>query len=159
LATQPLEDFATRLERERLEADRRYNDALTALDNAISSHAALPSAPSAIDAARVPELNRSWDILPHGAPAFDRSYKGRLRAFVWRLIGPPLDIQKQFNALVVDYVNKDVEKNREVADAMRALVDAVGRELDTLASFESRLVQYAQTITASTGSGSSGRSG
>ena len=39
---QPLDDLAARLERERLDADRRYNDALTALDEAI--RAELPQA-------------------------------------------------------------------------------------------------------------------
>lgn len=35
LPNQPLDDLAARLERERLEADRQYNDALTALDRAV----------------------------------------------------------------------------------------------------------------------------
>lgn len=42
LPDEPLDDLAARLERERLDADRKYNDALTALDQAI--RADLPQA-------------------------------------------------------------------------------------------------------------------
>ena len=38
----PVEDLAARLERERLEADRRYNDALTALDRTVAAVSAQP---------------------------------------------------------------------------------------------------------------------
>jgi SAM-dependent methyltransferase len=50
-----LTDLVTRLERERLEADRRYNDALTALDRALPAAVDLPAAPGAgalVDATR-----------------------------------------------------------------------------------------------------------
>jgi SAM-dependent methyltransferase len=142
-----LEDLAVRLERARVDADRRYNDALTALDGAIAPRAELPATPAPLDSSRVPELNEGWNILPDGAPAFDRSFKGRLRGLVWRLVGPPLESQKRFNALVVDHINRDVAKSRDTTDAVSAIVGALSREVDALATFESRLVQYAQTIT------------
>ena len=44
-ADQPLEDLLARLERERLEADRLYNEALTAVDGAIQEAPALPDPP------------------------------------------------------------------------------------------------------------------
>src|SRR5436309_11225659 len=87
---QPVEDLLARLERERVEADRLYNDALTAVDRAIAREAAaLPSAPQPYDDRQVAAINQSWDLLPHGAPAIDRSLRGRLRGFIWRLLGPP----------------------------------------------------------------------
>ena len=47
------EDLFARLERERLDADRLYNDALTDLDRAIRVAPALPEAPRPFDEARV----------------------------------------------------------------------------------------------------------
>jgi SAM-dependent methyltransferase len=148
LNKQPLDDLAARLERERQEADRLYNDALTAVDRAIQAAPAPAAAPPPFDPSRLPDVNRHWDILPSGAPAFDGSLKGRLRAFVWRLVGPALETQKQFNVALVDHLNRnasaDVERPRTTARAL----DAISRELDALVRFESRLVQYLQTITA-----------
>jgi SAM-dependent methyltransferase len=154
VADQPLEDLIARLDRERREADARYNDALTALDRAIRPAAlgsmSIAAAPHPPDAARVQDINRGWDILPDDVapPAADRSLKGRLRTFIWRIAGPPLEAQKQFNALTVEYINRDIEHRRELATAVAALTDGVARELDDLARFESLLVQYLQTITA-----------
>src|SRR5436309_11417566 len=87
---QPVEDLLARLERERVEADRLYNDALTAVDRAIQSTPAFPDPPPPYDAAKVEAINQSWNILPAGAPTIDRSLRGRLRGFIWRLIGPSL---------------------------------------------------------------------
>src|SRR6185503_13129457 len=101
---QPLEDLLARLDRERLDADRLYNEALTAVDRAIQFAPALPAPPRPYDATRLPEINGVWDILPSGPPRIDWSLKGRLRGFIWRLIGPPLETQKQFNAAVVDHL-------------------------------------------------------
>ena len=72
--TQPsVEDLAERLERERAQADRRYNEALTAVDRAIQSLPRLPETPRGYDAAALDAVNRAWDILPGGAPTLDRS--------------------------------------------------------------------------------------
>ena len=89
VAEQRLEDLLARLERERLDADRLYNDALTAVDRAIQGLPSLPGPPRPFDSARLPEINAAWDILPSGPPPDDRSWKGRLRGFIWRLVGPP----------------------------------------------------------------------
>ena len=68
-----LDDLLVRLERERLEADRRYNDALTAVDRALQSVPTLPAAPAAYDASRLADLNARFDILPDGPPPIDAS--------------------------------------------------------------------------------------
>src|SRR5581483_1758146 len=104
---QSLEDLTARLERERQDADRRYQDALTTLDRAIQALPALPAAPPPFDSAQLGLVNRSWDILPSGAPPIDRSLKGRLRGFIWRIVGGPLETQKQFNAALVDHLNRN----------------------------------------------------
>ncbi len=141
------EDLFARLERERLDADRLYNDALTDLDRAIRVAPPLPEAPRPFDEARVADLNAAWDILRQGVPVVDRSLKGRLRGFIWRLIGPPLETQRRFNAAVVDHVNRNAAAGREGPRAVAGLLDVVGREFGELARFQSLLVQYLQTIT------------
>jgi trans-aconitate methyltransferase len=145
---QSIEDLLARLERERLDADRLYNDALTAVDRALQAAPALPEPPPPFDETRLADLNAAWDILPHGVPALDGgSLKNRLRRFVWRLIGPSLETQKRFNAALVDHINRNRAAHRESAQAVGTLLRAMGRELRALERFESLLVQYLQTIT------------
>ena len=144
---QSIEDLLARLERERLDADRLYNDALTAVDRALQSVPDLPEPPPRYDDSRLADLNAAWDILPDGAPPVGGSLKGRLRQFIWRLVGPSLETQKRFNATLVDHVNRNVAAHRASSAAVAGLVRAVGRELRALATFESLLVQYLQTIT------------
>jgi SAM-dependent methyltransferase len=144
---QPVEDLVARLERERREADRLYNDALTALDRVIQEEPPLPEPPSPYDAGALPGVNRAWDILPAGPPPIDRSLKGRLRGFIWRLVGPPLESQKHFNASIVDHLNRNVRAHQDVQSAIGDLVEELRRQFRALVRFESLLVQYLQTIT------------
>jgi len=142
-----LVDLVERLERERLAADRLYNDALTALDRALTPAPLMPRPPQAADPSRLPEVNRHWNILSGGPPQIDRSIKGRLRGFVWRLIGPPLETQQQFNAALVDHLNRNAAVSEDVPRTLAQLLDAVRREFDALTKFQSLLVQYLQTVT------------
>jgi len=144
---QTIDDLIARLERERASADRAYNDALTAVDRAIQAIPSLPDRPAGYDAARLAEANDTWDILPSGAPAPDRSWRGKLRAFVWRLVGPPLETQRRFNAAVIDHLNRNVRSHDEGARTLGALVTALKQETEAIVRFESLLVQYLQTIT------------
>ena len=143
----PLDDLVVRLERERLEADRLYNEALTALDRALQQAPRLPPPPPRYDDRNVTPLNQSWDILPGGPPPIDRSFKGRLRGFVWRLLGPPLETQRRFNAVLVDHINRNVTAHQDTQQAIEAVLDVARREFDALVRFESLLIQYLQTIT------------
>jgi SAM-dependent methyltransferase len=145
---QPFEDLIAKLERERQQADRRYNDALTAVDRAIQAINPLPAAPRLYDDAVLPAVNQSWNILPAAAPPTDRSLRGRLRAFIWRLVGPPLETQKHFNAALVDHLNRNQQSAVELPRVVGGLIEELQRQFDALARFESLLVQYLQTITA-----------
>jgi O-antigen chain-terminating methyltransferase len=153
VSEQPLEDLLARLERERQEADRNYNDALTAVDRAIAQAPELPSVPPAYDEAMIAAINEAWDILRDGQrkvdgfAASDTSLKGRLRAFVWRVVGPYLETQKRFNAALVDHINRNVAAHRDAQRTIAELVDAFHRQHEALVRFESLLVQYLQTIT------------
>lgn len=147
VSEQRLEDLVERLERERLAADRLYNDALTAVDRALSPAPLLPRSPQPADTSRLPEVNRHWNILAGGPPAIDRSIKGRLRGFVWRLIGPPLEAQQQFNAALVDHLNRNATTSEDVPRTLTKLLEGVRQQFDALTKFHSLLVQYLQTIT------------
>ena len=142
-----IEDFLARLERERLEADRRYNAALTAVDEALRPAPGLPAPPPSYDASRLPDANRGWNILPGGVPEFDGSFKGRLGRFIWRLVGPALESQQRFNSAVVDHLNRNAAAHAARAEALAATVGALEQELRDRVRFESLLVQYLQTIT------------
>jgi 2-polyprenyl-3-methyl-5-hydroxy-6-metoxy-1,4-benzoquinol methylase len=144
---QPLEDLLARLERERLEADRLYNDALTVVDRAVRDAPSLPDPPRPYDDGRVTPINLAWPILADGPPPVDRSLKGRLRGFIWRVVGPPLEAQHRFNAELVDHINRNVAAHQEAQQATAKLLDVARREFEALARFESLLVQYLQTIT------------
>lgn len=145
---QTVEDLLARLERERLDADRLYNAALTALDLALQSTPSLPALPRIYDASRLPDVNASWKTLPDGAPTFDSSFKGRLGRLIWRLVGPALEQQQQFNSAVADHLNRNVAAHEETHTALVSLVESTRREFEALVRFESLLVQYLQTITA-----------
>jgi len=56
------EDLA-RLKQERDEADRAYNEALTALDHAIMRVRELPPPPPPYDEFQITPLNQRWDVL------------------------------------------------------------------------------------------------
>jgi 2-polyprenyl-3-methyl-5-hydroxy-6-metoxy-1,4-benzoquinol methylase len=145
---EPLDDLIARLERERLAADRIYNNALTALDRAASTPPVLPSTPAAADRTRLATVNDRSQILPAGAPAIDRSLKGRLTGFIWRLVGPSLQRQAEFNAAVAEHLNRTADAQERSSEAAARLREAVQAELESIARFQSLLLQYLQTVTA-----------
>jgi len=147
MSDEPLADLVTRLGPERLEADRRYNDALTRLDRALPGPAALPSPPQPHDEQLVTPINERWDILPSGPPAAAGGWRGRLTAFVWRLVGPALEQQRAFNAALVEHLNRNVAAHRDSRRATADLLATLRTHLDARAGFESVLLQFLQRIT------------
>ena len=141
-----MDDLLARLERERLEADRLYHDALTALDRSIQKVPDLPPSLQRLDQ-QLPRLDQRWNILPGGPPTVDGSLKGRLRGFIWRLVGPPLEAQRRFNADLVEHVNRSVAAQQQAQETIGRLLDAVAREFAALVRFESQLLHYLRTIT------------
>jgi SAM-dependent methyltransferase len=147
VAGETLEALLSRLERERQQADTLYNTALTALDRAVQGRPPMPDPPPPYDTAKLADVNAVWDILPAGPPPIDRSLKGRLRGFIWRLVGPSLDRQKQFNAALVDHLNRNVAAHREAQKAIATAIEVIRQQADGLAQFEGHLIQYLQTVT------------
>lgn len=150
MAEKPLQDLVARLERERIEADRRYNDALTALDAASralagDSDAARPIVP--YDASQLPRVNEHWQILEPVPPAAGGAVRDRLRAFVWRIAGPVFERQQQFNAALVDHLNRNVAAHAEAAGAIAGVRASIQAGHAARAAFQSALIAYLQTIT------------
>jgi SAM-dependent methyltransferase len=145
---QPLHDLLARLEHERLAADRVYNDALTAVNHAIQPLPPLPDPAAPHDSSRLADLNRSWRILTEVPSQSDRTWRGRLRRFVWRFVGPPLETQQAFNAALVDHLNRNAASNRALPQLSADVSAALRQSIEGLIRFESLLVQYLMTITA-----------
>ncbi len=137
-----------RLERERAEADRAYNDALTELDRAIvRAVPEIPHPPPPYDEHQITPLNQLWQLVPGDSPPLGTGWRARLRGFVWRFVGPLLQQQQRFNAALVDHINRNVALARETTNAIGSLTALLSEQLAALVTFESRLVQWAQQIT------------
>ena len=143
--TERLEDTLRRLEQERDEADRRYNDALTAVDRAVLRMPDFPHPPPAYDEQQISALNQSWEIAP---PPAASGVKGRIAALIWRVVGPALRRQSTFNSQVVDHLNRNVAAHREAQRAIETTIALLRDQLGALAGFETRLIQYFQQVTA-----------
>jgi len=142
-----LADRLARLERERADADRDYNTRLTGVDQALLKRPEFPHPPPPYDEAQVTPLNLAWNILPDGEPTFDRSLKGRLRTFIWRLIGPPLVTQKTFNAALVDHINRNVAAHRESERALTTTIELIRQQTETHVHFQAALIRLLQSLT------------
>ena len=136
----------TRLKRERDEADRRYNEALTALDAAIHKLPEFPHPPSPPDDSQVPPLNTRWEVLK-SAPAFRSGLRGRLARFVWGLVEPVFTTQQAFNSATVDHINRNLPGQRETHQALTSAIALVEQQAHQLARFQSCLMIYLQQIT------------
>jgi len=135
-----------RLKKERDAADRAYNEALTALDQASMRAPDFPAPPPEYDEAQVTPLNEAVNVLV--PPPASSGVKGRLAAFVWRLVAPTLERQATFNSRLVDHVNRNVPTHRGTRQAFDATFEALRRQSDALLVFQSRLLVLLQQITA-----------
>jgi SAM-dependent methyltransferase len=134
-----------RLKQEREDGDRAYNEAFTALDHALMRLPEFPHPPPPYDEHQITPLNSTWDISPT-APAA-AGLKGRLAAFVWRIVGPSLQKQAAFNSTVVDHINRNVTAHREAQRAIGSVIGMLRGQIGDLLRFQSHLVVYLQQIT------------
>jgi SAM-dependent methyltransferase/uncharacterized coiled-coil protein SlyX len=138
------------IERRRLEreaADRAYNEALTALDQAFPRLPELPHPPVAYDESQLPGLNDRWRVITADPAAGMTGWRRRVALAIWRLVGPILERQQAFNATMVDHLNRNVASHRANRDAIDATIGAMRAELEKLETFHTRMVLYLQTIT------------
>ncbi len=154
------EDLA-RLKAQREEADRLYNEALTALDVAQLRLPDLPHPPPSLDEHQITPLNQSWQILnangngsdtgganqPQPPTAAAGGWKGRLAGFIWRTVFPYFERQQTFNARLVDHLNRNVAVERATREAIAATITTLGDQLNALARFQSHLIVFLQQIT------------
>jgi SAM-dependent methyltransferase len=141
-------DLFERLDRERQAADRHYNEALTALDRALPTRTELPAAPAFHDSSQIARLNAEWTILRTAPEVRAASLQGRLLRFIWRVVAPPFEAQQQFNAAVVEHLNRNIAVHERATQAAAELVEAARRRLEAVTRFEWLLLQLLQTITA-----------
>jgi len=137
-----------RLKHQREEADTRYNDALTALDEAIAALQApvLPEAPPPPDEAQITPLNERFAITAH-PPSLPEGWRGRAAAFVMSLMRPYLERQEAFNATLVDHVNRSVLPARAHAEAARASLVALQAQHQHIERLQSKLILLLQQVT------------
>lgn len=143
---EPLADILRRLKEERDEADRRYNDALTALDRAVAGAPDLPSPLPAHDEHQLAALNASWNIL--AAPPAAGGLRGRFVRAAWRLVGPYFQRQLTFNSQLVDHLNRNAAAGRAAQQARERTTDILRDQLHALAGLQARLIAYLQQVTA-----------
>jgi len=139
-------DDRARLKQEREDADRAYNDALTALDGAVQRLREMPHPPPSYDEHQITPLNEQWDLL-QARPTSQPGWRGRVRSLIWRVVAPLFERQQTFNSAIVDHINRNVAMHREFTKALASTIGLVRDELEQLVHFENRLIQYAQQIT------------
>ncbi|HEY0872228.1 MAG TPA: class I SAM-dependent methyltransferase [Vicinamibacterales bacterium] len=144
--SESLEARLRRLEQERDEADRRYNEALTDLDRAVPRLGGIADPEPAIDEHQLATLNEAWNILP--APPAGSGLKGKLAAFVWRTVAPYLQRQLTFNSVLVDHINRTTDAQRRSHQRAVEHAAALRAQLDALTAFHARFMVYLQQITA-----------
>ena len=144
--SEPLDATLRRLKDERDEADRRYNEALTALDAAVPPHTGLPDPHAAIDEHQLSTLNEAWNILP--APPATGGLKGKLTRLIWRTIAPYLQRQLTFNSALVDHLNRTVEAQRAAHRRDLETTAILRAQIDAVTAFHARLMVYFQQFTA-----------
>ncbi|MEO7270377.1 MAG: hypothetical protein ABI211_00065, partial [Vicinamibacterales bacterium] len=140
-----LEETLQRLAKERDEADRRYNEALTALDRAATARLDTPDPAPAFDDHQITALNGAWNILPE--PPAATGVRGKLTALVWGIVGPYFQRQLTFNSWLVDHLNRNVAAAREAHQAALEDAETVRAHSGALIEFQARLIQYLQHMT------------
>ena len=146
MSEESLEATLQRLKQERDEADRRYNDALTQLDRAITSPIALPDAALALDDRQIAPLNDNWNILPAAPPTASWSRR-KIVERIWSVVAPSFQRQLTFNSLLVDHVNRSAEAQRAAYRRQQELVTALRAQTDQVAAFQTRLMLLLQQVT------------
>ena len=147
----PIEDKGSaeelaRLKRERDEADRLYNEALTNLDAVVQKPRESPHPPPPYDEFQITPLNERWELLSL-KPDEGRGWLRRLRTHAWAMVAPLFERQQAFNSALVDHVNRNVATHRETARALDSALTLFREDHRRLVEFQSLLIMYAQQIT------------
>ena len=148
MLTRPVtSDVLARLKDEREAADRAYNEALTAVDQALPPQPEWPPATSPVDGQHVSALSSSWQVLAGEQLPAPRGLRSRLAHFVWRLVAPAFERQQAFNSQLVQQLNRQVATERETLEALSRLRASMASQSEALQAFQSHLIQYFQQFT------------
>ncbi len=140
-------DDLARLKRERDEADRLYNEALTTLDAAIQKPREFPHPPPPYDDLQVTPLNQRWELLSL-KPDEGKGWLSRIRAHAWAMVAPLFERQHAFNSSLVDHINRNVVVHRETSRALEATLAILRDDRQKLIEYQTLVILYAQNITA-----------
>ncbi len=135
-----------RLQRERDEADRLYNAALTNLDAAIQQPGDLPQAPPLYDDHQITPLNQRWELMSL-KPDEGSGWLRRLRAHAWSMVAPLFERQQAFNSALVDHLNRNVAAHKETTKALDATMAKVVDDHRRFVEYQILLILYFQQIT------------
>ena len=141
-----LEDELSFRKRQREDSDSRYDEALTALDQALWPPPDFPHPPPGVDETQVTPLNTRWEIL-NARPASPPGWRGRVAAIVWQLVEPIFAQQQAFNSALVDHVNRNIHPQRETAKSIDTTIATLRQQVERLCMFHSVLMQYLQRLT------------
>jgi SAM-dependent methyltransferase len=139
------EDLA-RLKRERDEANERYTTALTALDQAKQVAPEVPAPPPGPDEHVITPLNEQWTILA-SRPGTPAGWRARFADIAWQTVGPILERQQVFNALLVEHINRSLVVDRETRESIATTIQLAREQFGALVTFEWRLMHYLQQLT------------
>ena len=140
-------DDLAQLKRDREAIDRKYNTALTALDQAVQQLPPLPDPPPPPDDTQIDPLNARWSLIPDHEPEFGSGPRAWVKRFVWTLVAPALQQQHEFNIALIDHVNRNHLLDRERNQVLHEVLTTLRDQLEALTVFENRLIQFAQQIT------------
>jgi O-antigen chain-terminating methyltransferase len=136
-----------RLAHERAEADRRYNEALTALDRAVVRPvdvAVPPPVPEPSAAALAPLA----DVTSGFPPRLSRWKGGKFVSSLWKHLAPVFERQQAFNGRVAREIAAAEERDRAVQRAVDAGTVALRDHFAALGRFDTALMMFLQQITA-----------
>ena len=136
-----------RLARQREDAEREYNDALTRLDRALPRPFQAQPEPAAPDAGALAGLDAPA-AAPWRAPGPEAPpWRHWLHRLLEPVVGPAFDRQQRLNRALIEHLTQRTaaaEGRRRHAERTTA---RIGTHLAATLSFQSRLVQYVQRIT------------
>lgn len=134
------------LERQRQQADGRYNEALTAVDRAVARTPQFPAPPDASDStpSDLAALAQATAPLPAKVPWWPG---GRWLRTAWQRLSLILGRQQTFNEHVARALTQASAKERASRRALVDTLDAVRGGFATLQEFQTALVVFLQQIT------------
>lgn len=147
MADEPERPLKGRADAARDEAHRQYNEAFDLVDKARQQSPDWPDPPPRYDEEKLHGLNTKWDILPDGSIKRPEGLKGPVFDAVWPVLEPILKQQREFNADIVNHLNRNIVPHRQANDALAQIVPGLREGFNGLCLFEHLTVHFLQTIT------------